>query len=340
LRALRTGLMLLIIPIGRKPRVGNFPGAVGTNDDMTRVRLFGLYLAPFLAASPAVGQGVECTDGPCFVGQHRDIAIAYEVDPTQPESRKLVTGAFDWDAPLNEENLFFGEPIDSAFRTVTSIAGNEIFSDTPGFVAVDSGGFGLFRPEDGTEVAFDAKRIPTLDTNLAHWNGNGSVAFGPVPSCEALGIQGPSCTFPGCADVLVIEGDDRDEPGFPIASVSGDSLHSHLDYFLLGPPSQPTDGCPPPSTPPQSGVYLWSMAVKSEGFEDSDPMFVVMGTPGIPSGPIESAQQWVAATLVPEPATTQLTAALLGALATLAGLRRRAAERPARRSRASTGSRT
>ncbi len=298
---------------------------------MTAVRVFSLCLAPLLAASPAVGQGVECVDGPCLVGQHRDIAIAYEVNPTQPESMKLVTGAFDWDAPLNEENLFFREPIDSAFRTVTSIAGNEIFSNTPGFVVVDPDELGLSRPGDGTEFAFDAKRIPTLSTNLAHWDGNGSVDFGPVPSCEALGIQSPSCNFPGCPDVIVIEGENRDESGFPIASVSGGSLHSHLDYFLLGPPSQPTEGCPPPLTPPQSGVYLWAMAVKAEGFEDSDPMFVVMGTPGIPSGPIEAAQQWAAATLVPEPAAMQLIATLLVSLAGLTALRRRAGARSARR---------
>ena len=160
------------------------------------------------------------------------------------------------------------------------------------------------------------------------------MSFGSVPGCEAIGIQSPSCTSPGCPDVIVIEGHDRDEPGFAIGRVSGGSLHSHLEYFLLGPPTQATEGCPPASTPPQSGIYLWSMALRSEGFEDSDPMFAVMGTPGITAGQLDAAQQWVATTLVPEPGGTPLTAAALASLAWIVARRRCRAPRSDRRRRA------
>ncbi|MDJ0867836.1 MAG: hypothetical protein QNK03_17155 [Myxococcota bacterium] len=290
-------------------------------------------LAQVLVASQAAAQGDGCTEGDCLVGQHRDVAIAVEVDPLEPEVKKLVPGALDWDAPFGQEDLFFGDPIDSVFRTGTDLlTRGEIFSNTPGFFAADPEEPGLERVEDGTEIAFDVKRIPSLGTNLAYWSGNGAVDFGSVPSCEAIGIQSPRCESSNCPDIAYVEGHDRDEPGFPIASVSEGALHAHLQYFLLGPPSEPTEGCPPASTRPESGIYLWSMALRSDGFEDSDPMFAVLGTPpiggqpGITEGQLIQAQQWVAANLVPEPAGAPLAAAALAPLAWLAARRRRRAE--------------
>ena len=133
--------------------------------------------------------------------------------------------------------------------------------------------------------------IDGTTSNLFYWDGQGGmpsdVAFDVPPSSQySLTLFGRN-NEPAAAD-----GTPLFVPGKTIGRIgsgTGLRLHAHRFFFL-----DDNDGSI--ATTPEEGIYLIAMQTRMDGFDRSDPFFLVWGTLGIAQSVIDSAAlPWVEA---------------------------------------------
>lgn len=170
----------------------------------------------------------------------------------------------------------FGDGLGSNFRSLN-----------PGFNSLETGN-DLLLPSGaqgftaGDEIEFDLlpMNLESMSTNFAYWDGVGDVDFG-APPIDTSWILSVREGF-GRIDYTAT-GDDTMVPGGPIGEVAeNDRLHEHqrLEVETVG-------GGEP------EGVYLVSLQMRVDGYETSDPVFLVQYSFNTPSSVGDVAQQWV-----------------------------------------------
>ena len=194
---------------------------------------------------------------------------------------RLVTGAVSDD--LNTTQI----PI----RTFASQFPDTFAWNDPGFHSLGSPPTGVDVLPVGSALEWDfvPMRDGGLTSNLMYWDGQGQtpadVQFGPLPDPDiSLTLFGRN------NEAAAADGSDQLVPGKTIDIVNagaGLRMHAHRFFFL-----DDNDG--DLSTTPDEGVYLASMQLRMDGFETSEPFYLVWGTLGVPLSAIEQAAvPWV-----------------------------------------------
>jgi hypothetical protein len=208
--------------------------------------------------------------------QHADVLV-------QTLGNRLATGSADFDSG----SWTLGR------RVYSSEFGSNWSVNNPGFNALaatsPSMPAGASRLPGNTSLAWDfmPMKIDGVLQNAFYWDGAGSTAaavdFGALPGPDyeiALYGRNASVAVDGAASLVagdVIE----------VTSSSG-ALHSHR-YFYLDSGNQNAAG------PPVDGIYLLSLRMKMNGYDPSQPIYMVLGTPGSTLAALQAAESWVAA---------------------------------------------
>lgn len=159
-------------------------------------------------------------------------------------------------------------------------------ADEPGF-EVDDGIFSANQP-----LSFDvsAIRFGEVARSLWFWDGNAPVDFGA--SSHDLVIRHPLV-----ADLSVrLDSQDgaSEVAGFQFANADPEGgIHQDLEFALV-------DAAGEPLSTPSAGVYLFGMEMASDGFENADPLYLLLAS-GVDENTHELAVDYVASSLVPEP---------------------------------------
>ena len=166
---------------------------------------------------------------------------------------------------------------------------NEFDSDyainLPGFASMGSGssylpaGSESLPGETDLEWDFLSLTVDDVSQNLFYWDGSDTdgvpgltpddVAFGSLPGPDYLiSLWDESSTK------YSIDGSDEMVSGGIIDESAADgSLHAHRWWTL-------EDGDGNSGTLPADGIYLFSLQLRMDGVEMSDPIYMVFGTPG------------------------------------------------------------
>jgi hypothetical protein len=191
---------------------------------------------------------------------------------------QIVTGGHDDAAGIDEPvvRVFgydFGEDPADPF-----------FAQDPGFNAPSGSGL-----PGGSQLRFD------LLSSLFYWNGTGSPALTNASS--------ESMTFSFGANTRNVTGSSGVQSGFSLQTVNADgSVHRHLNSFLNG-----SDGNALPASvdgvEAPAGIYVLAMELTSSDstIASSEPFYVVFNN-GLSESIHDEAIDYVASTLVPEPA--------------------------------------
>ncbi|MEM8679961.1 MAG: hypothetical protein AAGF97_11460 [Planctomycetota bacterium] len=161
----------------------------------------------------------------------------------------------------------------------------------PGFhsVGIPPAGYDVLPVGGQLEWDFVPMRNDGLVSNLLYWDGQGStpedVEFGLLPDPNtSLTLFGRN------NEAAAADGTDQLIPGKTIDLIGGGSglrMHAHRFFYL-----DDNDGNL--ATPPADGVYLLAMQLRMDGFETSDPFYVVWGTLGTSVAALEQAAvPWV-----------------------------------------------
>ena len=213
------------------------------------------------------------------LAQHRDVLV-------QVVDGKLVTGAADYDNNtwLLGENVFRRQLL-SNFR------GND-----PGFTGLATGN-SLLEPgvagiPPNTDLFFDIvpSTIVVERANFWYWNGVDGDQNGFTIDDVDFGFSPESITreiFDDDFDLHVADGSDTIVPDVLVQTAfSTGGIHSHL---LL----QVNDGDGNSGTTPPEGIFMTSMVLRADGYEDSEPFFFVHRTSGLTNDPRDVAADWV-----------------------------------------------
>ena len=229
---------------------------------------------------------------------HEDIAVLRTVDD------QLLTGVADHD---------HGD-VEAPIRVYEGAFGDLFFSNDPGFVAPEHEdhlppGHALLPPDTDLGFSLKAFTLPGAATNLAYWNGIGSVDFAPVTADYSLDAYwGPMHA--------IANGSGEDIPGFIFAGTDSEGgIHEHLNFQLS------RDG-----GTVAEGIYAWALDLNMPGMQDSEPFFILHETSMAPLPPtLDLAVDWVNtnydALTVPEPSSLVMLSSM--ALGTLLWYRRR-----------------
>ena len=176
--------------------------------------------------------------------------------------------ASDISVQLQDDQLVTGSSFDSEFEGVRVFSsqslttfGGILVSDDPGFVGDSTPGGGVDPlPADQTlQFSVLPMSIGDVSANLMFWDGQSGdtqddVSFVPAESSLEISL------FNFKANV---DGSDSAVPGFPIATTSEQGeIHRHLDYEI---------------SDAEEGIYLLALQMEMEGFEPSEPTFIVHG---------------------------------------------------------------
>jgi hypothetical protein len=197
-------------------------------------------ITPFLAVAvfAAVGGGARAVHLDVWV--HKDIV------------NRVDSGYFDVNA---------GVPITPMDRALgwdfQEFDENPYYANNPGYFAESNTNPGGSQLPGGSLVGFN------LLSDLQYWNGNGPVAFSPVPSGETISINyGSNTVFVGTGTGA--------QPGFTLAQVASGTaegfLHIHVNANIGDPSGVPTDG-----------IYIFQEQLTSNapGVINSLPFWVV-----------------------------------------------------------------
>lgn len=164
------------------------------------------------------------------------------------------------------------------------------FAQDPGFNA--GAGSGL---PAGSQLRFNVL------SSLLYWDGSGSVAF-TAPGAESLALSFG-------ANTRTLTGGSGAQSGFSLQTVNADgSVHRHLNAFLNG-----ADGNAVPASvdgvEAADGIYAFALELASSdsSIAASAPFYVVFNS-GLDEDAHDEAIDYVANTLVPEPASAVLLA--------------------------------
>jgi len=205
---------------------------------------------------------------------------------------KLVTGHYDFDGGTGL--VTDPGPVSVYLTELESDweSGGTPGTDEPGIVTdgshpSDPDGQLLGFPANTAPIV-SAELLPTLNLNLAHWDGNGAVSFGVSPHAVEIEDAFASITLNGTGSSPV-------GTVSPWVSDSNGHAHGHLEFLLDEPDATATPG-----------IYLFSLAFAANGVAPSDPIYLLAGygldEPALDEA-LESAETWVESNLVPEPAT-------------------------------------
>ncbi|MEM8680104.1 MAG: hypothetical protein AAGF97_12190 [Planctomycetota bacterium] len=214
----------------------------------------------------------------CFA-QHLDV-LAQVVDG------KLVTGAANYDTNtwLVGQNVFKRQLL-SNFR------GND-----PGFTTLATGN-PLLEPgvsglASNTDLFFDIlpSTIVVERANFWYWDGVDVDQDGFTIDDVDFGFAPPNVTwdvFDDDFDKHTADGSDTIVPDVLVQeSFSNGAVHSHL---IL----QVDDNDGNAGTTPPEGIYMTSMVLHADGYEESEPFFFVHRTSGLTNDPRDVAADWV-----------------------------------------------
>jgi hypothetical protein len=214
--------------------------------------------------------------------QHLDVLV-------QQQNGTLITGNanFDGSTWTTGRRVFAGE-FDGDFA-VNSPGYNALAAGSPSLPA----GAQALPGNSALSWDFLPMTIAPRVANLFYWNGlesdglpgisPGDVQFGLLPgpsySLSLFDQSGGSFAVNGSSDVV---------PGGIIDDTAADgSLHRHRFYFLQ-------DGDGNSLTLPADGIYLFAMRFRMTGLENSNPIFMLFGTPGSSVAALDDAAvPWV-----------------------------------------------
>ena len=196
----------------------------------------------------------------------------------QGNNGKLVTGFID------ESSLV--HTIDQ--RAFPVLLPSTLADDFPGFLSQGSpaGGNDPLPNEGSLYWDFLPMRSDGIASNLLYWDGVGGspndVEFGLVPT-PAVSL---SLYMEDLSDFSTATGTDEVVEGKHVGTVntanSTTPLHAHLWSFLGSPTTVP------------EGVYLFSIRLTMEGYENTDALYVVAATPTISESTLDTlAMPWV-----------------------------------------------
>ncbi len=170
--------------------------------------------------------------------------------------------------------------------------GEEPGFNNPGTTGIQGPGAMALTPGDTFSVAEVPVTLGDVMADLLFWDGTGMPNF----QAAAAGV-----------DFQV------DTAGLPGAAADG-SFDDHPVLLLV-------DGDTTNATTPPEGVYVASFTASIDGLDPTDPLLLVIGTSEAIEPAVETAIEFVEASLVPEPSS----AALLLAIVAGAAMRRRTA---------------
>jgi hypothetical protein len=193
------------------------------------------------------------------------------------------------------------------------------FTQDPGFNALVGSGlqagalsFDVLGPSTGSALPY----------NLSYWDGTGNVSWSAAPSGEQLQWnRGASNLFVGSTTNALVS-------GYTIGTVAGaGNIHIHLNAFLNGSdgnsiPAGPGDWGAGDGVQAAEGVYALSIVLKNGTLGNSNPIWIVYTTSGMPDGVGDTAMAWLNAHAVPEPSSS-LLCGVGGAFLACAGRRAR-----------------
>ncbi len=171
------------------------------------------------------------------------------------------------------------------------------FTQDPGFNAAAGSGLPA-----GSQLLFNIVGAGSLGlpANLSYWDGTGDVSFSQTPAGETLELSFGMQTRIADASTNFVT-------GFNLQTVtSSGSIHRHLNAFLNGGGSDPTEG-----------IYLLSLELESSAsnIAKSLPFFVVYNN-GLSENLHDVAMDWVQDNLV----VPEASSFLLATIASGAGL--------------------
>lgn len=207
--------------------------------------------------------------------QHLDVQV-------QSVDGRLTTGAADF------ENGGFT----LGLRVWTGIFNSDYAVNNPGF---NAGGTntGVIPPGSAAlpgaaSLSWDflPMKVGATTSNLLYWNAAASptsVEFGPAPSPEySLSLFGENDAR------AVADGSAALIAGATIDTTASDGyIHAHRYFFL------DNDHDDNNATAAVSGVYLVAMRLRMDELDRSDPFYIVWGTPGVATGSLSAAAEWV-----------------------------------------------
>jgi hypothetical protein len=148
---------------------------------------------------------------------------------------------------------------------------------------------GASRLPGSTSLAWDfmPMKIDGVLQNAFYWDGTGSavatVDFGALPGPDyEIALYGRNLPVAVDGAPSLVAGDVID-----VTSSNG-SLHSHRYFYL-------DSGNANEAGPPVDGIYLLSMRLKMNGYDPSQPIYMVLGTPGSTLAALQAAESWVTA---------------------------------------------
>ena len=193
---------------------------------------------------------------------------------------KLVTGDVSDDLTAAELGV----------RTFSAQFPSTFAWNNPGFHSLGTppSGVDALPPSMNLDWDFVPMHTNGMTSNLLYWDGQGTtpadVEFGLPPSGYTLTLFGRN------NEAAAADGSDALIPGRTIDRTNdgpGLRMHAHRFFFL-----DDNDGSM--ATLPDDGIYLMAMQVRMQGFETSDPFYLVWGTLAIPPAVIETAAvPWV-----------------------------------------------
>ena len=216
---------------------------------------------------------VACV-GQCADAQHADVLV-------QAVDGRLATGSADFDSG---EWTLGRRVYPSEFGSIYSV-------NDPGFNALTVGSPSM--PAGATELPgntslgwdFLPMKIDDSLANLFYWDGLGSteqdIDFGDLPGLDyRLELYGRN-------NIVGVDGSPTAVPGDVINDTGADgSLHTHRFFFL-------DSGNQNATTTPVDGIYLASARMTMTGFDRSQPIYFVFGTPGSTLAALQAAETWL-----------------------------------------------
>ena len=207
--------------------------------------------------------------------QHADVLV-------QAVDGRLATGSADFDSGqwTLGRRVYPGE-----FGSIYSV-------NDPGFNALAVGSpsmpAGATALPGNTLLGWDflPMKIDGALANLFYWDGLGGteqdVDFGDLPGPDyRLELYGRN-------NIVGVDGSPIAVPGDVINDTGADgSLHTHRFFFL-------DSGDQNATTTPVDGIYLLSMRMTMVGLDHSQPIYIVLGTPGSTLAALQAAETWAA----------------------------------------------
>ncbi|MEM8944373.1 MAG: PEP-CTERM sorting domain-containing protein [Planctomycetota bacterium] len=214
--------------------------------------------------------------------QHLDVLV-------QVLDGKLVTGTANYDT--NTWSLgqrVFKRQFMSNFRT-----------NDPGFTTLETGnqtlndqiGNGVLGLDSGINLEYDI--IPTTiggqQSNFWYWDGVDPLDDGFELADVSFELGAPGLEWRVLDDggtTHIADGSDTSVPGVLVQETfSSGAVHSHIIMLIVD-----NDGDTEVNRP--EGIYLTTMVMRAEGFEDSEPFMFVHRTAGLTNEPRDIAATW------------------------------------------------